>query len=458
MAEPVSEQEEIKTGKTVAMSGLIKQKQYDWKDSNLALFGSDLEKNVKKDSAATEKAWKNAGSKVGLQIWRIVKFKVEDWPREDYGKFYNGDSYIILNTYKEEDGEELCFDVHFWIGQYSTQDEYGTAAYKTVELDTFLNDAPIQHREVQGHESELFKSYFDNITILKGGADTGFRHVKPEEYTPRLFHFCGTRKHVEIREVPRNKDRLDSGDVYILDLGLQIYQWNGSGSNKDERMKVGLQIYQWNGSGSNNDERMKWNGLGSNKDERMKVGLQIYQWNGSGSNKDERMKVGLQIYQWNGSGSNKDERMKAMQYCIKLKDERSGKASSEVLDEGSTDKDHEFYKALNEDDVPDEAKKYKAVDSQKELFRLSDASGNMKFSLSKKGQVTKTDLDSKDVFILDSKTALHVWIGKDTSVNERRNAMSYAHKYLQSTDHPFVSVSCLAEGMKSKSFELALAA
>jgi hypothetical protein len=44
------------------------------------------------------------------------------------------------------------------------KDEYGTAAYKTVELDTFLNDAPIQHREVQGHESELFKSYFDNIT------------------------------------------------------------------------------------------------------------------------------------------------------------------------------------------------------------------------------------------------------------------------------------------------------
>lgn len=28
-----------------------------------------------------------------------------------------------------------------------------------------------------------------------------------------------------------------------------------------------------------------------------------------------------------------------MQYCIKLKDERNGKASSEVLDEGSTDKD-----------------------------------------------------------------------------------------------------------------------
>ena len=30
-----------------AMSGLVKAKRYDWKDSNLALFGSDLEKNVR---------------------------------------------------------------------------------------------------------------------------------------------------------------------------------------------------------------------------------------------------------------------------------------------------------------------------------------------------------------------------------------------------------------------------
>uniref|UniRef100_K1PKS0 Severin n=1 Tax=Magallana gigas TaxID=29159 RepID=K1PKS0_MAGGI len=87
-------------------------------------------------------------------------------------------------TYKKEDSDALLYDVHFWIGKYSTQDEYATAAYKTVELDTYLDDAPVQHREI-----------------------------------------------------PRMEKYIDDTDVYILDLGLHIYQYNGQGSNKDERVR-----------------------------------------------------------------------------------------------------------------------------------------------------------------------------------------------------------------------------
>jgi len=220
--------------------GLVKAKEYDWKDSNLALFGSDLDKKVKKESAMTETAWKGAGTAVGLKIWRIVKFQVKDWPKNDYGKFYAGDSYIILNTYKSDPGSaDLDHDLHFWIGSHSSQDEYGTAAYKTVELDTFLDDKPVQHREVQGHESDLFLTYFKSgLSILEGGAETGFRHVKPEEYKPRLLHFSGAKKNIVVHEVPLARSRVHSGDVFILDLGLKIYQWNGSQSNKDERFKA----------------------------------------------------------------------------------------------------------------------------------------------------------------------------------------------------------------------------
>lgn len=222
------------------MTGLVKPKKYDWKDSNLALFGSDVEKKVKGDAAKTEPAWIGAGQAVGIQIWRIVSFKVTHWPKDDYGKFYSGDSYIVLNTYKPKpESEELAYDVHFWIGSQSTQDEYGTAAYKTVELDIFLGDKPVQHREVQGHESNLFKSYFKNgIVIMEGGAESGFRHVEPEKYRPRLLHFCGDKKNVVVMEVPRRRSRLDSTDVFLLDVGKVIYQWNGAGSNKNERFKA----------------------------------------------------------------------------------------------------------------------------------------------------------------------------------------------------------------------------
>ena len=65
---------------------MLKGKKYDFKDSNLALFGSDVERKVKEASAESEEAWHESGQEVGREIWRIVKFRVEPWPKEQYGK------------------------------------------------------------------------------------------------------------------------------------------------------------------------------------------------------------------------------------------------------------------------------------------------------------------------------------------------------------------------------------
>ena len=62
------------------------------------------------------------------------------------------------------------------------------------------------------------------LVFLFISAETGFRHVKPEEYTPRLLHFHGVKKNITVKEVPLNKHSLDTSDVFILDLGLKIFQ------------------------------------------------------------------------------------------------------------------------------------------------------------------------------------------------------------------------------------------
>jgi len=184
------------------------------------------------------KQWGSAGSEVGLEIWRIEKFKVVPQPKSSFGAFFSGDSYIVMNTYRRPGRQNLEWDIHFWLGKETSQDEMGVAAYKTVELDDYLGGGPIQHREVQGYESDLFQSYFPRgIRIMNGGVDTGFNKVKPKEYKPRLLQVKG-RKRVRLVEVPLDAKSVNSGDVFILDLGLLLVQFNGKDSRIFERSKA----------------------------------------------------------------------------------------------------------------------------------------------------------------------------------------------------------------------------
>merc|ERR1719272_2596498 len=122
----------------------------NWKDTNMSNVGSDIDKMIRKFVAEGEPAWEGVGQKPGVVVWRVEQFKVVLWPASRYGEFYNGDSYIVLSTAKKTvAGAALNWDIYYWIGSASTQDEYATAAYKTVELDNWLDDAPVEHRETE---------------------------------------------------------------------------------------------------------------------------------------------------------------------------------------------------------------------------------------------------------------------------------------------------------------------
>lgn len=187
-------------------------------------------------------AFANAGKKPGLEIWRIEKLKVvQITDQSKHGSFYSGDSYICLRTIQPPGRSGFEWNVHFWLGKESSQDEQGVAAYKTVELDDSLGGGPVQYREVQGHETELFLSYFKKgMKILAGGIDSGFRKVERGKYEKRLLHLKGKRT-VRVNQVDCTYKSLNEGDVFVLDNGMKIYQWNGKDSSRSERAK-GLEV------------------------------------------------------------------------------------------------------------------------------------------------------------------------------------------------------------------------
>jgi gelsolin len=345
-----------------------------FEDTNIANLGSELEKQVKLAAAQTEDAWKGVGQEPGIMIWRIEKFKVVPWPKNEYGSFFSGDSYIILSTYVKDGEEGLHWNAHMWVGTFTTMDEAGTAAYKIVELDDLFNREIVLHREVQGYESELFLKYFKVITIMDGGIETGFKKVPVESYRPRLLHIRG-RVDFRIAEVPLTATSLCSDDVFVLDNGLTIYSWIGNSANSYEKFKVAT-------------------------------------------------------------------------ICQSIKSERNSKPHIVQLQDGE-ENDENFWKVLG---GKTEIKKRPLrrglpQNFDKQLFRISDSTGELKLT---KEEFAKKSLDTNDAFLLDIGTDVFVWIGKNTSVNEKSNSISVAHKYLRMNNRPlYLPVSCMSEGRES---------
>lgn len=382
---------------------MLKKEVFNVEDSNVAGLGSDLDKQCRLSAAATETAWAKAGKVPGMQIWRIEKFKVKQ-SQTAHGTFYSDDSYICLNTYKKKDEngkelEKLLWDVHFWLGETTSQDEAGTAAYKTVELDDFLGGEPVQHREVQGFESALFLSYFKEsggIQLLEGGIESGFNIVKPETFAPRLLHLKG-KKNIRVTQVHLGASSFNEGDVFILDCGLDIYQWQGKKAGRNEKARAG-QLCR-----TLDDER--------------------------------KGKPEVHVF------SQMDKDAKEFWDMLAPHDDTSASWVNGIADVCPDDgKDEEWEKA-----------------KPTLLFHLSDESGKMVFSpvaADSSGVFKTTQLVSADVMICDVGNEIFCWIGKGASADEKKSGMSYAQTYLKdSGKNPNLPITKLLEGQDSNTFK-----
>uniref|UniRef100_A0A8C0GU40 Villin-1 n=1 Tax=Chelonoidis abingdonii TaxID=106734 RepID=A0A8C0GU40_CHEAB len=140
----------------------------------------------------------------GLQIWRIeVGGATRRWggPSWGWGSWF---SLTVLWLQTHKTGNSFRYDIHYWLGRESSQDEQGAAAIYTTRCASL---ATTPHP--------------------RGGRISAY-HAPPQ----RQLHFTGGDPLVEM-----SWNSFNQGDVFLLDLGKLIIQWNGPESNRAERLK-----------------------------------------------------------------------------------------------------------------------------------------------------------------------------------------------------------------------------
>jgi len=95
--------------------------------------------------------------------------------------------------------------------------------------------------------------------------DSGFNVVKPYEYKPRLLHIKG-EKTCRVMQVPYTAASLNEGDVFILDAGLKLWQWNGPHSNIAERRKALEMIHTFKEMRNGRPESIVLDGMEEDKE------------------------------------------------------------------------------------------------------------------------------------------------------------------------------------------------
>ncbi|XP_036721443.1 advillin isoform X1 [Balaenoptera musculus] len=356
-------------------------------------------------------AFQAVGNDPGIITWRIEKMELALVPLNAHGTFYEGDCYLILSKGQQRRGGELApdlislttsqtrrvgsilsQDIHFWIGKDSSQDEKSCVAIYTTQLDDYLGGSPVQHREVQCHESDTFRGYFkQGIIYKKGGVASGMKHVETNTYdVKRLLHVKGKRT-IRATEVEMSWDSFNRGDVFLLDLGKVIIQWNGPESSSRERLKAML--------------------LAKDIRDRERGG---------------RAEIGVI----------EGDKEAASPELMKVLQDTLGR--------------HSIIKPAVPDEITDQQQK-----SNITLYHVSDSAGQLAVTEVATRPLVQGLLNHDDCYILDqSGTKIYVWKGRGATKVEKQMAMSKALNFIKMKGYPSsTNVETVSDGTESAMFK-----
>ncbi|AQK98155.1 Villin-2 [Zea mays] len=179
-----------------------------------------------------------------LEVWCVDGNAKTALPKEDIGKFYSGDCYIILYTYHSGDKKEEYY-LSYWIGKDSLVDDQVSASQITNTVWNSLKGRPVLGRIYQGKEPPQFVALFQPMIILKGGIGSGYKKLIEEKgatgetYTTEgiaLIRVSGTSIHNnKTLQVDTVATSLSSMECFILQSGNAMFTWFGNSSTYEQQ-------------------------------------------------------------------------------------------------------------------------------------------------------------------------------------------------------------------------------
>eukprot|EP01080_Neovahlkampfia_damariscottae_P002213 gene2213-2387_t len=136
------------------------------------------------------------------KIWKVEGFEKEEYPIEMYGRFFSGDSYIILYTYQKKNKNYNL--IYFWQGRDSTVNEKGASALLSVNLSEITSGETLQIRCLQQQENEHFLSIFNPFSTI---------------HAPYMVHYGKYKNYSKENEI-EVFDVRESNSGYLRAIGI----------------------------------------------------------------------------------------------------------------------------------------------------------------------------------------------------------------------------------------------
>ncbi|KAJ3008494.1 UNVERIFIED_CONTAM: hypothetical protein HDU68_003095, partial [Siphonaria sp. JEL0065] len=200
----------------------------------------------------------------GILVFRIENMRPEILEEEEHGRFCIADSYVIISTRKDNphlqhynpttsssttnpptEPDEISADhlihiIYTWIGSLAEMDKRFCCAMFAVGVKNLLGVGTRVMRQAQGEETADFKALFPNGEVAYDdesfAAESGLFVAERRRYQLRVYRVSG-KPHVRMSLVEPIQKSLESNNVYLIDAGHDLIQWNGKESCLTVRSK-----------------------------------------------------------------------------------------------------------------------------------------------------------------------------------------------------------------------------